>query len=61
MKSSSGDTLLIGAVLERLGNAHAQALLEQIHKGLPQHDRAPHKESRKTERRRGGIGNHNFE
>jgi len=56
MKSPSGDTLLVGAVLERLGSAQARALLDRIHRGLPQHDR----ESRRTERRRGGIGIHHL-
>jgi hypothetical protein len=54
MKAFSADTLLIGAVLERMGRTQAQSLLDQIHKGLRQHGRdirfaAP-------ERRRASIG-----
>jgi len=33
MKAFSADTFLIGAALERLGTAQAQALLDQIHRG----------------------------
>jgi hypothetical protein len=54
MKTSSGRTLLIGALLDRLGSAQAQALLAQLDKSLSQNEleRYP----RTTERRGECIG-----
>jgi hypothetical protein len=56
----SSDSLLIGAVLDRLGSTQAQVFLDQVRSSVSQHDRSPHGESRRTERRRGGISNHNL-
>ena len=50
MKPSSGDTILIGAVLERMGSAQAQVLLDQVKTWLSQ--RHAHRETSKPERRR---------
>jgi len=58
MKASSADTILIGAVLERMGGAQAQALLDQIHKALRQYGRDVRFAA--TERRRASTGVHRF-
>ena len=59
MKPSSGDTILIGALLERLGSAQAQLLLDQIRSWQPRPN--AHRETSRTERRRGETGNRNFD
>jgi hypothetical protein len=54
------DSLLISAVLDRMGSAQAQVLLDQVKSSVSQHDGDPQTEWRRTERRRGGIGSHNL-
>ncbi len=56
----ASDSALIGAVLDRLGSAQAQVFLDQVRNWASQYNNKPHKESRRTERRRGGIGTHPF-
>ena len=56
----ASDSLLIGAVLDRIGSTQAQVLLDQVKNWASQYNNKPHKESRRTERRRGGIGTHNL-
>jgi hypothetical protein len=56
----ASDSLLIGAVLDRLGSAQAQILLDQVRNWASQYNNQPHIESRRTERRRGGIGTHHL-
>jgi hypothetical protein len=58
MKAFPADTLLIGAVLEHMGRAQAQSLLDQIHKGLRQYGRDARFAA--TERRRVSMGIHGF-
>ena len=50
MKPSSADTILIGAVLERMGSAQAQVFLDQVKTWLSQ--RHAHRETGRPERRR---------
>lgn len=58
MKSSPSDTLLISALIERLGGARSQELLDQIQKGLSQHDRVQPFDP--NERKRATRGIHRF-
>jgi hypothetical protein len=51
-----GGNLLIGALLDRLGSAQAQALLARLSKSLCQNE--PESYPRTIERRRERIGNH---
>jgi len=54
------DSLLISAVLNRMGSAQAQVLLDQVKNWASQYNNKPPKESLRTERRRGGISTHNL-
>lgn len=57
---AASDSLLIGAVLDRMGSTQAQALLAQIRNWVSQYNNEPHEESRRIERRRGAIGTRNL-
>lgn len=59
MRSQSG-TLLIDALLDRLGNTQASALLVQLDWWMSQHDRAARKGPTKAGRRRAEIRIHHF-
>jgi hypothetical protein len=59
MGFSSSETLLIGALLDRLGDTQAQALLERMGNWL-QHDRETRPKTSGLSRRRAEIGNHHL-
>ena len=59
MGLSSSETLLIGALLERLGDTQAQALLERLGNWL-RNERETHPKTSGPRRRRAEIGNHQF-
>ena len=59
MRTPSG-TLLIDALLDRLGSAQASALLARLDGWMAQHDRATRKVPAKAGRRRAEIGIHHF-
>ncbi len=56
VRNALGGNLLIGALLDRLGSAQAQALLVRLNKSLCQNERDSY--PRTIERRRERIGNH---
>jgi len=56
MRNPTGGNLLIGALLDRLGSAEAQALLARLSKSLCQNE--PESYPRTVERRRERIDNH---
>ena len=56
---SSADTLLIGAVIQRMGNAQAKVLLDQVKTWLRQP--CAHRELGRTERRRSETDNRIFD
>jgi len=56
MRNALGGNLLIGALLDRLGHAQAQALLARLDKWLSQSERVHY--PRTSERRRELIGNY---
>ena len=56
MRNPLGGDLLIGALLDRLGSAQAQALLARLHKSLCQNERDSY--PRTIERRRECIDLH---
>lgn len=58
MRSPSG-TLLIDALLDRLGNAQANALVAQLNSWMSQSNRDTRKGRAKPERRRADIRTHN--
>ena len=58
MRTPSG-TLLIDALLDRLGNAHANALLAQLNTWMSQGNRDMRKGRARPERGRADIGTHN--
>jgi hypothetical protein len=57
MGFSSSETLLIGTLLDRLGDIQAQALLERLDSWL-QHDRDSRPATNRIGRRRAEIGIH---
>lgn len=57
MRTQSG-TLLIAALLDRLGSNQAEALLARLDRWMSQHDRDTRKGPAKTGRRRAEIGIH---
>ena len=59
MRAQSG-TLLIDALLDRLGTAQANALLVQLDWWVSQHNQAARKGTTKAGRRRAEIGIHHF-
>ena len=56
MRNPFGGNLLIGALLDRLGHAQAQALLARLDKWLSQNERVGH--PRTTERSPERVGNY---
>ena len=56
IRNPLGVNLLIGALLDRLGSAQAQALLARLNKSLCENER--HSYPRTIERRRERVGNH---
>ena len=59
MRAQSG-TLLIDALLDRLGSTQASALLVRLDSWMSQHDRDTRERPAKAGRRRAEIGIHHF-
>jgi hypothetical protein len=60
-RTSSGATLLIGALLDRLGSTQAQALLQRLDRWVSQEDRDDLPPRTASRRRRAETGIHHFE
>lgn len=61
MRNALGGNLLIGALLERLGSAQAQALLHRLDRWVSQENRADPPPRTEDRRRRPESGNHRIE
>jgi len=61
VRPSTGKTLLIGALLDRLGSVQAQALLRRLDRLVSQEDRHDLPPKTVAGRRRGETGIHYFE
>ena len=61
MRPSSGKTLLIGALLDRLGSTQAQALLQRLDRWMSQEGRDGLPPSTGSRRRRAEAGFQQFE
>jgi len=61
MRNPLSGNLLIGALLDRLGHAQAQALLQRLDRLLSQEDRDAPPPSTGSRRRRAETGIHHFE
>jgi len=61
MRNPLGENLLIGALLDRLGHAQAQALLRRLDRLLSQEDRGDLPPGTGSRRRRAETGVNHFE